>query len=295
MSMPQRLVFDSPLPLVEEQRKILSAIRHSQSRFIAVEGPPGTGKSHTITAVAFDLILAGKSLLVLSDKKEALDVVEDKLNQALAKVRPSADFPNPILRLGMNASNYGQLLKKSVIERLQVNQRISRQSRPGREKALETDRAELKKGLEKTVETYAQIDVAQIAELERDIAELVKKRADAAAILADRSLSEIAEDLGAVSEYLHSNRALGLILRWQGPSPKRLNEVSRVAAALSSLPAAAMDIGPIIAFSLDRLRILEGAISATEDAKNPVFGYLFAGKKLRKIAHNLLTNPLIFK
>src|SRR5665811_2319161 len=79
-------------------------------------------------------------------------------NQALAKVRPSADFPNPILRLGMNASNYGQLLKKSVIERLQVNQRISRQSRPGREKALETDRAELKMGLEKTVETYAKID-----------------------------------------------------------------------------------------------------------------------------------------
>jgi hypothetical protein len=88
MPMPQRLVFDSPLPLVEEQRKILSAIKHSKSRFIAVEGPPGTGKSHTITAVAFDLILSGKNLLVLSDKREALDVVEDKLNQALAKVRP---------------------------------------------------------------------------------------------------------------------------------------------------------------------------------------------------------------
>jgi superfamily II DNA or RNA helicase len=80
--MPQRLVFDSPLPLVEEQRKILSAIGHSQSRFIAVEGPPGTGKSHTITAIAFHTILSGKSLLVLSDKKEALDVVEAKLDQA---------------------------------------------------------------------------------------------------------------------------------------------------------------------------------------------------------------------
>jgi hypothetical protein len=40
MSMPQRLVFDSPLPLVEEQRKILSALKHQDSRFIAVEGPP---------------------------------------------------------------------------------------------------------------------------------------------------------------------------------------------------------------------------------------------------------------
>ena len=134
MPMPQRLVFDSPLPLVEEQRKILSAIKHPKSRFIAVEGPPGTGKSHTITAVAFDLILSGKSLLVLSDKKEALDVVEEKLNQALAKVRPSEDFPNPILRLGKDASNYSKLLKKSVIERLEVNQRVVRQKRPERQK-----------------------------------------------------------------------------------------------------------------------------------------------------------------
>ena len=76
--MPERLVFDSPLTLVEEQRKILSAIKHPDARFIAVEGPPGTGKSHTIIS-RIDLILSGKSLLVLSDKKEALDVVEDKL------------------------------------------------------------------------------------------------------------------------------------------------------------------------------------------------------------------------
>ena len=207
--------------------------------------------------------------------------MEDKLNQALAKVRPSADFPNPILRLGMNASNYGQLLRKSVIERLQVNQRISRQSRPGREKALETDRAELKKGLEKTVESYAQIDVEEIAKLQRDTSALVEQNAPA--ILADQSLSELAEDFGTVSQYLSENRALGLILRWRGPNPRRLNEVSRVAATLASLPAVAMDIGPIIAFSLDRLRILEEAISATEDAKNPVFGYLFAGKKLREM------------
>lgn len=48
-----------------------------------------------------------------------------------------------------------------------------------------------------------------------------------------------------------------------------------------------MDIGPIIAFSLERLRILESAISAIEESKNPVFGYLFAGKKLREVARKL--------
>ena len=64
-----RLVFDSPLPLVEEQRKILSAINDPNSRFISVEGPPGTGKSHTISVIAFNSILSNKSILILSDKK----------------------------------------------------------------------------------------------------------------------------------------------------------------------------------------------------------------------------------
>jgi SpoU rRNA methylase family enzyme len=43
--------------------------------------------------------LNGKSVLVLSDKKEALDVVEDKITETLNKVRKDDDFLNPILRL----------------------------------------------------------------------------------------------------------------------------------------------------------------------------------------------------
>jgi hypothetical protein len=174
MPMPERLVFDSPLPLVEEQRKILSAIKHPRSQFIAVEGPPGTGKSHTITAVAFDLILSAKNLLVLSDKKEALDVVEDKLNRALAKVRPSEDFPNPILRLGKDASNYSKLLKKSALERLEVNQRVVRQKRPERDQALRDERNGLTDALKRTADAYAAIDLSEIANLERDFGKLLK-------------------------------------------------------------------------------------------------------------------------
>jgi hypothetical protein len=154
MPMPKRLVFDSPLPLVEEQRKILAAINHSEARFIAVEGPPGTGKSHTITAVAFNSILSGKSLLVLSDKKEALDVVEDKLNQVLAKVRPSEDFVNPILRLGRNASNYAELLRKSTIDRLNVNHRQVKQHRNERDAALNQERQSILTGLEEVALAY---------------------------------------------------------------------------------------------------------------------------------------------
>jgi AAA domain len=216
MPMPLRLVFDSPLPLVEEQRKIISAIKHPKSRFIAVEGPPGTGKSHTITAVAFDLILAGKNLLVLSDKKEALDVVEEKLNQTLAKVRPSEDFPNPILRLGKDASNYSKLLKKTALERLEVNQRVVRQNRPEREKALKKERDDLTTGLERAANAYAAIDLLEIANLERDIASLINEEPRVDAILKDDTTSALIADVATLCECVCPNKILAALLKWQG-------------------------------------------------------------------------------
>jgi tetratricopeptide (TPR) repeat protein len=285
--MPQRLVFDSPLPLVEEQRKIISAIKHPDARFIAVEGPPGTGKSHTITAVAFDLILSGKSLLVLSDKKEALDVVEDKLNQALAKVRPSDDFINPILRLGKDASNYGQLLKKNVIERLEVNQRVLRKGKAERAAALRDERMNLMAGLQETANAYAAIDVSEIAHLEADVADLIRRRPEVAKVLADDRLSSLTDDFGAVATHLRSREALARILTDQGRSPSRLNELARVATALASCVVDASEVGSALSFSLERLRALEGAIDEIEDLRVPVFGYVFAGKKLLKVARLL--------
>jgi hypothetical protein len=64
-----RLVFRSPIPLNSEQLQILSAVRSEGCKYITVEGPPGTGKSHTITAIVFDSIIRNQSVLVLSDKK----------------------------------------------------------------------------------------------------------------------------------------------------------------------------------------------------------------------------------
>ena len=107
-----RLVFASPVPLNEEQRKILAALRREQCRFLAIEGPPGCGKSHTIVAIVFEAILTGKNVLVLSDKKEALDVVEDKLTKVLNEVRIGTDFQNPILRLGKAGNTYGKILNQ---------------------------------------------------------------------------------------------------------------------------------------------------------------------------------------
>ena len=82
----EKLVCEAPIALNEEQRQILMAIKRQGCNYVTVGGPPGTGKSHTITAIVCDCVLNNKTVLVLSDKKEALDVVEDKISDALNKV-----------------------------------------------------------------------------------------------------------------------------------------------------------------------------------------------------------------
>ena len=51
--MSDRLNYQSPIPLNPEQLKILRALKNEKCKYVVVEGPPGTGKSHTISAIAF--------------------------------------------------------------------------------------------------------------------------------------------------------------------------------------------------------------------------------------------------
>ena len=50
-------------------------------RNLVVEGPPGTGKSQTITNAIAELIAAGKTVLFVSEKMAALRVVKDRLDK----------------------------------------------------------------------------------------------------------------------------------------------------------------------------------------------------------------------
>jgi hypothetical protein len=57
------------------------AVRLAQlSRGLVVHGPPGTGKSQTITNIIADHMARGQRVLFVSDKRTALDVVADRLN-----------------------------------------------------------------------------------------------------------------------------------------------------------------------------------------------------------------------
>lgn len=125
LSVPEKLVARSPIPLNSEQLKIMKAIEREGCNYIVVEGPPGTGKSHTITAVVFNAVLRNQSVLVLSDKKEALDVVEEKITDTMNRVRFSdtGEFQNPILRLGKAGNTYSKILSKGQMSDIRNHHR----------------------------------------------------------------------------------------------------------------------------------------------------------------------------
>lgn len=125
-----KLLVDSPIALNEEQKQVLLALQREDCKVAILEGPPGTGKSHTITAIVCKALLEGQSVLVLSDKEEALDVVQDKITSTLSKIRHDKDFQNPILRLGKSSSGLAKVIEGQSLERVREHMRAyrSRQS-----------------------------------------------------------------------------------------------------------------------------------------------------------------------
>ena len=71
----QKLVYINPLNGAQEA--VLATVDDSDE--LVVEGPPGTGKSQTITSLITQLASQGKSVLMVSEKKTALDVVYSRL------------------------------------------------------------------------------------------------------------------------------------------------------------------------------------------------------------------------
>ena len=72
---PEKLM--SILDADSTQRQCIIAARDGRS--FVVDGPPGTGKSQTIANVICELIATGKTVLFVSEKVAALDVVRNRL------------------------------------------------------------------------------------------------------------------------------------------------------------------------------------------------------------------------
>ncbi len=68
----------TPFALDAYQENALNAVKKGNS--IVVQGPPGTGKSQLICNLASDFIARGKKVLIVSQKRAALDVVYKRLD-----------------------------------------------------------------------------------------------------------------------------------------------------------------------------------------------------------------------
>ncbi len=162
---PDKLVFSSPIPLNSEQLQIIAAARKKGCKYITVEGPPGTGKSHTITAIVFNAILDNQNVLVLSDKKEALDVVEDKITDVMNKVRIEKNFQNPILRLGKTGSTYSQILSNAAMNDIKLHHRVVNKEYEKLGNSIERTSNTLKDELENEIVCYGDIDLREVYEM----------------------------------------------------------------------------------------------------------------------------------
>jgi len=68
-----------PLPLTLTQEAVVRSARTAP--LTVVTGPPGTGKSYTITAIVLDSLLCGRSVLVASQMDKAVEVVARQVEE----------------------------------------------------------------------------------------------------------------------------------------------------------------------------------------------------------------------
>lgn len=292
---PDRLVAVAPIPVNEEQRKILAALRDLNCRYLAIQGPPGTGKSHTITAIAFECILKGWNTLILSDKQEALDVVQDKLETALAAVRHGGnDFPNPILRLGRTGGSYNRLISQSSQEKIRQHYRAQKANAEQLDAETMKTEAELKRAIEHTIQAYEKVTLPEVEELHRLEAEIQQKNPSLAARLQEplkpKYLPQLAQAADATKKDGWTSAVEFLSQRFTSGTLDQLFVTTRLCcAAIRALDLRERRnaLSLFTALGPQQQKTLGGFINEYEALRLPIFGYLFRRAKARALNNRL--------
>lgn len=122
---PERLM--SILDADGSQRQCILAARSGKS--FVMDGPPGTGKSQTITNIIAELMAMGKTVLFVSEKAAALDVVHKRLatagltefvlelhSHAATRKQVVKEFDDALSRRPRAVSGFGQSDKAALVD-----------------------------------------------------------------------------------------------------------------------------------------------------------------------------------
>ena len=316
LSESEKLVTSTPVSLNEEQRQILMATKRPGCNFITVGGPPGTGKSHTITAVVCDCVLNGKSVLVLSDKKEALDVVENKIADTINKIRNDKNFQNPILRLGKSGNTYAQILSAAVLDDIKTHCRAVRNNSSNLNDDIDRDVKSLKAKIQCEIAANEKVSLRGIARctlLESRFARATNLPIDLEECLksadASEDLTRLRQTYNHLKNVLFDEKSVerSQIFAFLGFDSTECHESNLLhclakqseglVAVIAHLKERYTNLGIIACcerFSSADLDVLHGLIRTYDEMKNRFFGYLFCGNKIKALNEQFkMTLPLV--
>lgn len=233
-----------PLPANPEQAQIIERLGRDSG--VVVEGPPGTGKTHTIANLMSALLAQGQRVLVTSEKAQALRVLREKLPLEMQELcvsitdiarGGSAELSRSVATLAARKSGFNAASETRRIDDL-MNRRA--QAKQERATVLEEIRA-LRES-----ETYQHPVIADgyagtAAAIARSVRAGVDRHgwvprpASGEPPLTVRELSEMADRLGSVSAQRLSRREQVLPETSQLPE---IDSVLRLCATVGAAPTA---------------------------------------------------------
>src|SRR5690606_3008267 len=124
----------TPFKMDSSQENALKAVKRGNS--IVVHGPPGTGKSQLICNLISDFIARGKRVLVVCQKRAALDVVYKRMEEHDAKefIALVHDFKNDRNSIYKQIAHqierlYEYKLKNNSLDAIQMERKFLHASR----------------------------------------------------------------------------------------------------------------------------------------------------------------------
>ncbi len=130
---------DLVVPLSADSSQLAAVYAAAQGKSFVLHGPPGSGKSQTITNMIASALYQGKSVLFVAEKMAALSVVEKRLNKV--GLGPFC------IELHSNKAQ-----KRAVLKQLEETLNVGRIKKPAEYKAQADKIAEMRKELNGTME-----------------------------------------------------------------------------------------------------------------------------------------------